>query len=121
MKRVLSAGCLLLLLPGCGYGQGVAGGGSARGAGSMSAPAVTWVSLTWTASPSPSIAGYNVYRSQTSGSGYTKMNSTLVASLAYNDTSVTPGQTYYYVATAVGTTGGESAFSNQATATIPSP
>ena len=115
------AGCLLLLLPVCGYGQGVAGGGAVRGGGSMSVPAVHWVSLSWTASTSPGVAGYNVYRSQTSGSGYTKINSALVPSLAYNDSSVTPGQTYYYVATAVSTGGVESAYSNEASATVPSP
>ena len=32
------------------------------------------VVLTWTASASASIAGYNVYRSSTSGTGYTQIN-----------------------------------------------
>ena len=36
------------------------------------------VSLTWTASTSPNIAGYNVFRSTTSGSGYVQINTGLV-------------------------------------------
>src|SRR5262249_48126581 len=76
------------------------------------------VSLAWLASTS-TVSGYNVYRSTTSGSGYTKINTSLVGSLAYTDSNVTSGTTYYYVTTAVGSSGNESGFSNQATAVIP--
>jgi len=76
------------------------------------------VTLTWTASTS-TVSGYNVYRSTTNGSGYTKINSGLVAGLTYDDTSVQSGTTYYYVATAVDANGDESTDSNQATAVIP--
>jgi len=76
------------------------------------------VSLSWIASTS-SVSGYNVYRSTTSGSGYVKINSSLVSVLTYTDSNVTNGTTYYYVTTAVDSTGTESAFSNQATAVIP--
>ena len=76
------------------------------------------VSLSWTASTS-TVSGYNVYRSTTSGSGYVKINTSLVSGLAYTDANVTSGTTYFYVTTAVDSTGLESAFSNQATAVIP--
>jgi len=76
------------------------------------------VALTWNASTS-AVSGYNVYRSTTSDSGYVKINSSLVSGLAYTDSNVTSGTTYYYVTTAVDSSGSESAYSNQASAAIP--
>lgn len=76
------------------------------------------VSLSWTDSDS-SIAGYNVYRSTTSGSGYVLINGSLVGPDAFSDTTVQSGTTYYYVTTAVDTSGNESAYSNEAQAIIP--
>jgi fibronectin type 3 domain-containing protein len=60
---------------------------------------------------------YNVYRSTQNGSGYTKIGST-TTQLAYADTSVAYGTTYYYVVTAVDAAG-ESGYSNQTIAVIP--
>jgi hypothetical protein len=78
------------------------------------------VSLTWTASASPNIAGYNVYRSTTSGGPYTQLNSSLVTTFPFIDSTVTAGQIYYYVATAVDTSNNQSAYSSPpAPATIP--
>ena len=76
------------------------------------------VALSWTASTS-TVSGYNVYRSTTSGSGYTKVNSSLVPGETYTDSTVSSGTTYYYVTTAVDSSGDESAYSNQASAVIP--
>jgi Carboxypeptidase regulatory-like domain len=76
------------------------------------------VALTWTPSTS-TVSGYNLYRSTVSASGYTKLNSSLVASLSYSDTTVQAGTTYFYVATSVDSGGDESTNSNQATAAIP--
>jgi hypothetical protein len=76
------------------------------------------VTLTWTASTS-TVSGYNVYRSTVSGGPYTKLNSTLVAATTYTDTSVRSGQTYFFVATAVDSSGVESADSTEVSATIP--
>ncbi len=76
------------------------------------------VALTWNASTS-TVSGYNVYRTTVSGSGYAKLNSTLVASLNYSDTDVQSGTTYFYVATSVDSGGDESADSNQVSAAIP--
>jgi fibronectin type 3 domain-containing protein len=76
------------------------------------------VALSWNASTSV-VAGYNVYRSTVSGTGYTRVNSVPVPVLAYADTAVQNGTTYYYVTTAVDSTGLESAYSNQVSAVIP--
>jgi len=76
------------------------------------------VALAWNASTS-AVSGYNVYRSTVSGSNYTKMNSSLVVGLSYSDATVQNSTTYYYVTTAVDSSGVESAYSNQVTAPIP--
>jgi fibronectin type 3 domain-containing protein len=70
------------------------------------------VSLTWTASTGAT--SYNVKRATTNGGPYTTMASP--AGSTYTDTAVSNGTTYYYVVTAVNTIG-ESANSNQASAT----
>jgi len=76
------------------------------------------VSLTWTPSVS-AVAGYNVYRSQTSGGPYTKLDSSIVAADAYTDTAVQSATTYFYVVTSVTSSGVESADSTQVSATTP--
>lgn len=76
------------------------------------------VALSWVASTSV-VAGYNVYRSTVSGSGYSKINSALIPSLTYTDTTVSSGATYFYVSTAVDASGNESINSNEASAVIP--
>jgi len=76
------------------------------------------VSLSWAASASL-IAGYNVYRGTHTGGPYQRVNSTVQPSLAYTDSGVSSGQTYYYVVTAVDSTGLESVFSNEAVAIVP--
>ena len=78
------------------------------------------VTVTWSDAAS-SISGYNVYRSPQSGTGYVKLNSSFVASTTYTDSSVSGGQTYYYVVTAVNTSGVESSYSAQVTAVVPTP
>jgi hypothetical protein len=77
------------------------------------------VALSWTASTTTTVTGYNVYRSTTNGSGYVKINSSLVTALTYADSAVLNGTTYYYVTTAVDSTGAESSYSNQGTAVVP--
>jgi hypothetical protein len=79
------------------------------------------VSLTWTASTSAGVAGYNVYRSTTSGGPYTQLNTSLVTVTTFVDATVKSGQTYYYVTTAVDTSNDQSVYSNQAVALVPTP
>src|SRR6266705_430900 len=74
------------------------------------------VSLFWKPSTS-AVAHYNVYRSGTSGGPYTRIAS--VPRTSYTDTAVQAGRSYYYVTTAVSSTGKESSHSNQVHALIP--
>jgi len=77
--------------------------------------------LSWTASVSTNVAGYNIYRSSGSTGPYTKLTSSPTALTSYADTTVGAGQTYYYVATTVDNLGNESGYSNQVQAVIPTP
>jgi hypothetical protein len=77
------------------------------------------VNLSWKASTS-AVTGYRVYRSAASGSGYSPLTS-IIADLTFSDDTVTSGDTYYYVVTAVDSIGDESPYSNQATAAVPTP
>jgi fibronectin type 3 domain-containing protein len=74
------------------------------------------ISLDWDDSTEPDWGSYAVYRSTTSGSGYTRIASGLTAS-AYTDTTATGGVTYYYVVTATDTAANESANSAEISAT----
>jgi fibronectin type 3 domain-containing protein len=74
--------------------------------------------LSWTASTSV-VSGYNVYRSAVSGGPYTKVNSSLIVTTSYTDSTVQSGTTYFYVVTSVDASNVESAFSTQVSATIP--
>jgi len=77
--------------------------------------------LSWDPSTS-GVVGYNVYRGTQSGGPYgTKMNSSLITSTTFTDTSVQAGQTLFYVVTAVDSSSVESNYSNQISATVPSP
>lgn len=78
------------------------------------------VSLSWSPSTSTGIVGYNVYRAAISEGPYTQVSSADTGS-SYTDTTVSAGQTYYYVVTAVDSMGTESLYSNQAQAAVPSP
>jgi|CXWL01.1.fsa_nt_gi endonuclease I len=75
------------------------------------------VNLDWNDNTEPDLAGYNVYRSTTSGGPYTKLNTVLVSASAYSDTTVSNGTTYYYVVTAQDTANNESNISNESSAT----
>ena len=76
------------------------------------------VALSWNASTSQ-VNGYNIYRRIGSSGTYTKLNSSINPVTSYTDTAVQSGETYDYVTTAVDSSNVESAYSNQATASIP--
>jgi hypothetical protein len=77
------------------------------------------VALTWNASPTSGINGYNVFRGTASGAeGTTPLNPSPLPGLTYTDTNLTSGQTYFYVVTAVDS-GGNSPPSNEIPASIP--
>ena len=77
------------------------------------------VTLNWSASISSGVAGYNVYRGSVSGGPYVKVNSSVVTVTTYNDSTVQPGQTYFYTVTSVNLSDVESSYSNEVMAPIP--
>lgn len=83
-----------------------------------SAPQHT-VSLSWKASTTPGVT-YNVYRRGLQGDP-AKINSDPICTTSYVDSSVQPGQTYFYVIKAANEKGRESAPSNEIRAVIPAP
>ena len=79
----------------------------------------TQASVDWNGNTEPDLAGYNVYRSTTSGGLYTEIDNTTVSD--YTDTGLANGTTYYYVVTALDTSSNESGYSNEASATPHNP
>ena len=59
------------------------------------------VVLSWKASTSTNLKGYNVYRASVAGGAFTKLTASPMATTAYADSTVASGRTYYYVTTAV--------------------
>jgi len=85
-------------------------------------PTAHSVDISWNASSSSNVQGYNVYRGSASGGPYTKISPTLsVSTLAFTDTAPVSGSNYFYVVTAVDSNGLESAASNEANVTVPTP
>jgi hypothetical protein len=76
------------------------------------------VDLSWQASTSNGIAGYNVYRSP-DGVTWHMLNVSLTASTLYNDSTVSNGSTYYYAVTAEDINGNESNKSTSLKVSIP--
>jgi endonuclease I/fibronectin type 3 domain-containing protein len=75
------------------------------------------IDLDWFDNNEADLAGYDVYRSQTTGGAYTKINTSSLALSAYSDASVTEGITYYYVVTASDISSNESNNSLEVSAT----
>ena len=86
--------------------------------GTGTQPAQHRVVLSWTASTSQNIVGYNIYRGGSSGGPYSKISS-LDPNTTYTDSTVVNNTTYYYVTTAVDSGSQESVYSNEAQAVIP--
>jgi Abnormal spindle-like microcephaly-assoc'd, ASPM-SPD-2-Hydin len=82
-------------------------------------PVASPVDLTWTASVSTGVVGYNVYRGTVSGGPYGILNSSPVAVDTYSDSTVQAGQEYFYVVRSVNGSGTESANSTEVSAMIP--
>lgn len=91
-------------------------------AGTGLTPQTHSVDITWDASTSATLQGYNVYRGTVSGGPYSKISQTLSTStLLFTDATPVSGKQYFYVVTAVDTSGAESAASSQVAVTIPVP
>jgi hypothetical protein len=76
------------------------------------------VDLSWTASTSSDVVGYDVYRSP-DGATWKKINASLVASTLYSDSTVASNTTYYYSVTAVDASGVQSSKTATVKATVP--
>lgn len=74
-------------------------------------PRVYYLRLTWTDSVDPNSTSVNIYRATTSGGPYTKIDNVAVGTQLYDDFTVSPQTTYFYVVTEVDNVGGESSFS----------
>ena len=77
-----------------------------------------FVDLIWAPNTDLDLAGYNVYRHEL-GTAPVRLNSELVKTPAYRDTSVVPGKTYIYSVSAVDLRGNESARSAEAVESVP--
>jgi endoglucanase len=75
--------------------------------------------LNWNDNTEIDLAGYNIYRSTTSGTGFAKLNNSLIVDSQYTDNSTTSDQIYYYVVNAVDTSRNESAASSEQFVEIP--
>jgi hypothetical protein len=106
---ILSLACLSLL-PGCGQGFSTAGRNSAP----TPNPSAHSVELSWTASPSANISGYNIYRAVFTDScgAFSKLNSEPNASTLFTDSTAAAGSSYCYATTAVNSSNQESGYSN---------
>ncbi len=69
------------------------------------------VILEWTPNSELDIAGYLIYRSESSGEGFTLINTTASHMILYTDDTITEGSTYYYVIQAFDNIGQNSTFS----------
>jgi PKD repeat protein len=73
--------------------------------------------LAWTASPDSTVVGYMLSYGQTSGSYPSKVD--VGNQTGYTISGLLEGNTYYYAATAYDASRAESAYSNEATSTVP--
>jgi hypothetical protein len=79
---------------------------------------LTKPTLTWTTTPDTYASGYQVWRSTTSGSGYTQVASvTPRTTTTWTDNTVSALTTYYYVVRAVANSW-TSVFTSQVSATV---
>jgi len=76
-------------------------------------PGVGRVFLTWNENRERDLAGYRVYRSVKSGTGYERLADMAANRTTFSDETALPGMTYYYVITAVDTSGNESKWSSE--------
>ncbi len=81
--------------------------------GASALPLWHGMALAWRRNQELDIAGYNLYRTTVSGSGYAKLNPALLADTACRDSGLLSDTMYYYVASAVDTSGNEGGYSSE--------
>jgi fibronectin type 3 domain-containing protein len=79
------------------------------------------VNLTWSAPTSSpvAVAGYHIYRANSSSGTYSLLNSSMTSATSYADTTAAAGSSYVYEVKSVDAAGVESTASNTFSATIP--
>jgi hypothetical protein len=77
------------------------------------------IELSWAISPETDLAGYNVYRTEQSGSRGTLLDMELLLTPAFRDMNVQPGRAYLYSVTAVDSSGNESPSSVAVSSGVP--
>jgi fibronectin type 3 domain-containing protein len=88
----------------------------------LSGTGAHYVVLSWTASTTAGVVGYNAYRGTASSGPFSQLNSSSISGTTFTDAGVQAGQRYYYVVTAIASDDvTASANSNVASATVPSP
>ena len=82
--------------------------------GTGTAAPVHSVNLSWSASTSSNVSGYNIYRAAYASAcgSFSKINSLPNTGTLYTDSAVVDGATYCYATTAVNTSNAESGYSN---------
>ena len=76
-----------------------------------------YVQLDWLDNSESDVAGYQIYRSESPGGPYRRLNEALLTVSEYIDEEVTTGTTYHYVGTAVDTSDDESGYGSEVSAT----
>ena len=99
---------------GCGGGGGMP---PAAPTGLVAVAGEAQVQLTWNNNTESDLDGYDVHRSTTAGGPYNRINTAILLSPAFTDFTVSNGNTYYYVVTAINLAGTSSALSNEVSAT----
>jgi hypothetical protein len=119
-------GAVLLVAAGCNMSSKTASPGPSPSPTPVPSPTPTptpspsahSVALTWSASSSSGVIGYNVYRSTTASGSYTRVGN--VVGTSFTDSTVQGGHTYFYTVTTVNSANLESAPSSPISATVPS-
>jgi hypothetical protein len=96
----------------------VAGSASTSSTSTPATTAAHSVTLDWTDN-NASAKGFHVYRSEMSGGPFSRINQGELEATTYKDSLVVGGAHYFYVVTAVGEDGPESAYSNEVSVEIP--
>ncbi len=116
--------CVGLLVVACWlFGQSV----NAMTASGVQTPEGPKVVLMWDSNTEPDISGYRMYRSETQGTGYVVVSGgqliphTGDGTESWTDETVQYGKTYYWVVTALNTSGLESGYSNEVSLFIANP
>jgi fibronectin type 3 domain-containing protein len=83
----------------------------------VATPSAASVRLDWTASPEADVAGYTIYRSDTTGKSYNILARN-VTTTSFVDNTTMAGKPYYYVLRAVDNSLNRSAYSNEVNVTL---